>query len=393
VQSFVHEILDEYAEYVRSQTANTGLPFASKDIFDVIWGSVELSSEEICLLDSPLIQRLRRITQLGFAGIVYCNANYSRFCHTLGVIEIAGRMSGNISTNSIIEKSEVFNFINIVRVAALFHDSGHTFFSHVSESYFVKNTNGLHHKIVNEALTEFRLQSGAPKTKLHELLSIMIVNSRTVCKLLELIGSTFLIRAGAVSKDVLLQVVEYISGLIIGIPCDRVVLPYSSIINGPIDADKIDYLSRDSACTKVPIAVDVARLIQKLTIVNLKVDQFKAPPVWNAYYDGENKPFQALAVRYSARKACWQLYMARSIMFESVYYHHKKLSAETMFRNGYELFESLFKDTEFKSFSGILSIEDNFFNERSINLAAKDTIKPEVTKQLIHIFKRLKSAI
>lgn len=50
-------------------------------------------------------------------------------------------------------------------------------------------------------------------------------------------------------------------------PVDREILPYSSIINGPIDADKCDYLSRDSHVTRVPVAVDISRITQKLSVV------------------------------------------------------------------------------------------------------------------------------
>lgn len=43
-------------------------------------------------MDSPLLQRLRRIHQLGLASSVYCNADSSRFSHTIGVTEVADRM-------------------------------------------------------------------------------------------------------------------------------------------------------------------------------------------------------------------------------------------------------------------------------------------------------------
>lgn len=72
------------------------------------------------------------------------------------------------------------------------------------------------------------------------------------------------------SEDDLSRLVEYISGLIVGVPVDRAILPYSSIINGPIDADKCDYLSRDSHVTHVPVAVDISRLTQKLSVVETK---------------------------------------------------------------------------------------------------------------------------
>ena len=52
-------------------------------------GTVEFSAADICILDSPLLQRLKRIKQLGLASTDYCNADNSRFSHTIGVTEVA----------------------------------------------------------------------------------------------------------------------------------------------------------------------------------------------------------------------------------------------------------------------------------------------------------------
>lgn len=124
--------------------------------------------------------------------------------------------------------------------------------------------------------------------------------------------------------------VEYISALIVGVPVDREILPYSSIVNGPIDADKCDYLSRDSHVTRVPVAVDVSRITQKLSVVESK--DICTSELWHQDADTSIK-FYELAMKDSAEKALFQLCIARTIMFDSVYYHHKVLTAETEFRN------------------------------------------------------------
>ena len=56
-----------------------------KTINDPIWGVVELYPWEVCLLDSPLLQRLRGVRQLGLANLVYPGAGHSRIEHSLGV--------------------------------------------------------------------------------------------------------------------------------------------------------------------------------------------------------------------------------------------------------------------------------------------------------------------
>ena len=89
IQEFVKLSLSEYNDAIESD----GFCFSDKDIFDFVWGTVNFSSSEICVLDSPLLQRLRRIHHLGLASSVYCNADSSRFSHTIGVTEVADRMA------------------------------------------------------------------------------------------------------------------------------------------------------------------------------------------------------------------------------------------------------------------------------------------------------------
>lgn len=140
VQLFVNKSLSEY----NSTLEQEGVQFSDKDIFDFVWETVNFSSAEMCILDSPLLQRLRYIRQLGFASKVYCNADSSRFSHTIGVTEIAGRMAHMISekTRGILNNEEFadynenYDLEEVVRLATIFHDTGHLFFSHVSELFF-----------------------------------------------------------------------------------------------------------------------------------------------------------------------------------------------------------------------------------------------------------------
>ena len=385
VTNFVNDSMREYVDKVTAAYDVNGFPSSGKDIFDYVWGSVKFSPEELCVLDSPLLQRLRMVKQLGCASTVYCNADHSRFSHTIGAFEVSKRMANAIQKDKRLEKSDKYNATNIVKMAAIFHDVGHSFYSHVSEVYFSKNTSGLHYSKIEQALNYFRRHIGSEKVKLHELIGVMIVNTDIVCKLLLLVGQPFFKDNVTKNMKDIRTVVDYISCLIIGQSSDYFLLPFSKIINGAIDADKIDYLSRDSACTKVPVGIDVARLIEKLTVVNLKESDFKRPIIWNEPDDNTAKA-QVMAFNYSARKACWQLYMARSIMFESVYYHQKKLSAEAMFRCGYEYFEKCVEDSSFGSLETALSLCDDFFNNKTINLildnVKTDSVFKETTKSI-----------
>ena len=93
IQEFVKLSLFEYNNTIERDSKREGFCFPDKDIFDSVWGTVNFSGTEICVIDSPLLQRLRRIHQLGLASSVYCNADSSRFSHTIGVTEVSDRMA------------------------------------------------------------------------------------------------------------------------------------------------------------------------------------------------------------------------------------------------------------------------------------------------------------
>lgn len=107
-----------------------------KVINDPIWGCVKFNSWEIAIIDTPLFQRLRDIYQVGLGVFTYPAARHSRFEHSLGVVAIASRMIESL-------RSQKLGFINIsdyevmdVRLAALLHDIGHCFYSHLSEAFY-----------------------------------------------------------------------------------------------------------------------------------------------------------------------------------------------------------------------------------------------------------------
>jgi hypothetical protein len=58
----------------------------AKEFNDAVWRTITLEPFEVLLLDCPLLQRLRRIKQLGVVDLVYPSAAHSRFEHTLGAV-------------------------------------------------------------------------------------------------------------------------------------------------------------------------------------------------------------------------------------------------------------------------------------------------------------------
>lgn len=353
ISQFTSMMLNEY----NSRLRNGKLTDSSKEIFDAVWGNVEFCSGEIYILDSPLLQRLRKIKQLGLAYFVYCGCDYSRFYHTLGVTYLADRMATAINRCDLGTTEQKKNFFKaIVRLAAIFHDTGHMFLSHVSEHYFSKSPSYSQNKKIIEFMDKFERKAGK-KASLHEILGCMIVNTEAVRELLEIVLKKIKgLETGC--EDSVDEIVEYISALIVGVPVDREILPYSCIINGSIDADKCDYLSRDSHVTRVPVAVDVSRITQKLSVV--ESGEIHQSDLWHQDADINIKCYE-LAMQDSAEKALFQLCIARTIMFDSVYYHHKVLTAETEFRNLIGRLANLNKPF-FVTFMEILKHTDEDFN-------------------------------
>ena len=360
VQLFVEKSLSEYNESISVD----GFRYIDKDIFDFVWGTIDFSAAEICILDSPLLQRLRRIRQLGLASTVYCNADSSRFSHTIGVTEVASRMAKVVSekVRDVLNSDEfnefkIYNTEEVVRLAAIFHDTGHMFYSHVSELFFSFDRSFPRYREITRARTYFCEKTSA-EVSLHELLSVMIVNSPATLKLIELVAP-HMKKSRLTEISHYEQLAEFISSLIIGTPTNKYILPYSTIINSAIDADKFDYLLRDSQCTKVPIAVDIARIIRKLDVVN--IESIEQTAIWD---DSTSTavPLKVMAIKNSARNVFFQLSNARSSMYESVYYHHKVLTAETMFRDALRKLYML-KASDKISFCDILELTDDSFND------------------------------
>lgn len=116
------------------------------EIRDPIHVFVRMDSHERRVLDSPPFQRLRSIHQLGMTYLVYPGATHRRFEHSLGVMELAGRVFDVITHREslspeivdlvpeITREDDLRYWRRVLRMAALCHDMGHLPFSHAAEA-------------------------------------------------------------------------------------------------------------------------------------------------------------------------------------------------------------------------------------------------------------------
>ena len=240
--------------------------------YEVVWNC----------LDSKEFQRLRRIRQLGGDFQVYPTAEHSRFSHSLGVYEIVRRMVTEIKSLSM-ELSEYDKIC--VMLAGLLHDVGHGPFSHAFEH------------ITNHSHEDYTAKIILGKTELNQVLTE--VSPRLPEDIVSIIEHNH-------SNDILNQ-----------------------IISGQLDADRMDYLLRDSYFSATSYGqFDLERILRTMRV--RKID--------------ENK--KALVVKYTGIHSVEDYIMARYQMYWQVYYHPVARSYEAVFIQLFNRLKDIFKDNK-----------------------------------------------
>lgn len=183
-------------------------------IKDPLYGYVAITPLEKDIIDTRVVQRLRRLRQLAGTEFVYPGANHTRFEHSVGAMHLAGLMAENITE----DETE----IQALRLAGLLHDVGHGPFSHIFEEILAK------------------------KGQNHEDITTWLVKNSELSDI---------IRDGGLNPNDL-------SRLAIGKLEKKGRLFLNQVIRSSVDVDKLDYIVRDSFHTGAEYGnVDVFRLI------------------------------------------------------------------------------------------------------------------------------------
>lgn len=324
---FVCKVMKPYNERVQVYCNQHRLSSENtKNFYDAVWGTIAINEGEKLILDSPILQRLRNIKQLGLADFLYSSANHTRFSHTLGVLYTASFMwkqiEGELNKNRTFVEDDV---AEIIRLAALFHDCGHMFCSHASERFFQNDISYSRQKDIQRARNFFGKKLRI-KPSLTEIFSILIVCTPEVMELLTCVqkGLNEIRLLSRQDKD---DLSEKICCLILGFPYSVETIPYAQIISGQIDSDKLDYLKRDSHTTGVPVAVDMSRIFQKLRVVKT----CKHFTMVSNNVTGDTQVYR-LGIAPAAINTVDHLVISRYMMFENIYFHQKVLTAEETLR-------------------------------------------------------------
>ena len=237
--------------------------------YEVIWNC----------LDSKEFQRLRRIRQLGGDFQVYPTAEHSRFSHSLGVYEIVRRMVTEVKSLCI----ELTEYEKVcVMLAGLLHDVGHGPFSHAFEH------------VTNHSHEEYTAKIILGNTELNAILRA--VSEKLPQDIVSIIQHTH-------ENDILNQ-----------------------IVSGQLDADRMDYLLRDSYFTATSYGqFDLERILRTMRVRKTSEGR------------------KVIVVKYTGIHSVEDYIMARYQMYWQVYYHPVARSYEAVFIQLFNRLKDIFK--------------------------------------------------
>lgn len=186
---------------------------------DPIYGRIDLTVLEREVLNNEVFEKLKEVRQLGLVDNYYLGAHHSRYEHSIGVMCAADRIytglrfrppaGGKALSSRVEDRPEERQF---VRLAALLHDIGHVPFSHLMEEVFTE---------LGEHLSDSEFD--------HDLYQRQVLEKGGIREIIE--------------RHMYFYTVEDI----IALNREQFGLAYlEKILNGPLDADKLDYVGRDS---------------------------------------------------------------------------------------------------------------------------------------------------
>lgn len=261
---------------------------------DPVHNLIEFSPDKLgrtlwSLIQTPAMQRLRRIKQLGFSEFVYPGATHTRFSHSLGAYHLAKRLIGRI--NDIEPDNRESPKEERTLIAALLHDIGHGPFSHAFEA----------------AMKKARPHEVEPFS--HETMGVKILEDEQ-CGITQILNDY--------DDDAAKMVARIIQ------TGRSKASRYNAVVSSQFDADRLDYIQRDRLMTGTSIgAIDFTWLV-----ANLELDEVAIGGVEEEQVAATLPTF---ALNDKAFHAAEAYVLGLFHLYPTVYYHKATRCVEKFF--------------------------------------------------------------
>lgn len=404
-------------------------------ILDPIHGTIGITEIEKYIINKPIFGRLRKVKQNTLLNLIFPGANHTRFEHSIGVMHISEQIFNRSNENfdisssknrkyniqnrlyvSIAElinkdpKTNIDTVVQELRLAALLHDVGHGPTSHKFDHFTISGEELLNilkdSKIFNKYLNyfdAFLTKEGKDKKIEHELVSIVFLIELLEELKIEPRFSEFsldVIKNIKIENIIKMIDPQFLPNHIIeinGVDCSDY---FNSIISSfPIDADRMDYMLRDTFYTGVSYGLyDADRIL--MSVVPVKFIDIEEK-------NGKKEKVEkiTLGIKKSGLESIIRFIQSRNHLYNQIYFHKTNAATNAMldfiFRNLDEKDKSVIEVSNYTNYKKFyIKNSDEFFLENTLKdslanngcgIDRQGCVESEVLDELLErkLFKRI----
>jgi len=389
-----------------------------RTIRDPIHEDIKMSDEEVEIIDHNLYNRLHHIRQNGLLYLVFPSSSHTRFEHSLGVLHLTDSIFRSLIRNSQIasnkptpavtdkhdaEKDQAIEFnsldecllsdlLRISRLSALVHDVGHGPFSHHFDSFAPrvgKILQSIDEPERYSPLIEYFTSEREEDERIeHEDMSCLMFFRiwQDVARENNLEGGSFF---DFEAEDISSLVSAVILNETSLIPEEQDLRTYVPLLNdlvdsSPADADRMDYLERDSRSAGVTYGFyDQGRLLKSLLVYKGKSQD-----------SGDEFGALRLGVKKSGLRAAENFVQARFELFVQIYYHKTNRAVQLMLERIAEIAgaKNISVDEFYSGSRSVFQLYSDLTDERFLRILRGDSPMyslPEDSGQIEKIAERI----
>lgn len=327
------------ADYVHVLSEASKPVIRRKEVNDSLWGTIVLNPIEVVVLDSPLLQRLRYIRQLGAVHWVYPGAVHTRFEHALGRLHQTDQLVSALNSLHRLD-SQTDGAVPLIsednrqllRLCALMCDTGQLAFSKASEAALEELPP--YATLPKAFSSELQNTVRGEDPGLSQIFAFYISTSPAMTDLLKLLLRRYSPNLRFASDEAanVGLIVEKLSRALVGRKISDELPLLHELVSGPYDAGKLDSLIRDARFSGIPTVLDIQRLLQKLAVRRLSSEELP-DEIGGTISLLPGHTASVFGVRPAATSVLDELQLARVLGSTKIDRHPKVLAVEQMLRS------------------------------------------------------------